>query len=666
MARRILAGLLVLLALPSILAAGLGLWTTPGAWQQHLALDLLLDLLLWMEHFEPRTSLIQEGLVGTWEVPLLLGLTAAVIGTARWWERPLPWPVLRLLDIPEMALACLGLVAGGAVVAIGASVDRPLFWAGLVLAWVGARELPGQPEPPDEEGGWRAPCNRWRRLLVAVFCAGVAFFGVTSLWEGATWRNPVFRLSDLWVEGPGRAGWLSGGLWLLVGAVAAALALRRALRLRASRDGDRAPHDALDRPRWSRWLGLGMVGVVVAMELLSTSGAARRVATTVSATGLLALAFGFGPLLAARRFPRRHDATVLDPRHLAGLGLPLFAWSGLCLLRGFSVLMWTPVITPGVQQVGEADCVFSLSIERSTGVLWYTDRCRTAVGRIDADGQEQTWDLRELGVDHVEELGGPDAQGVLWAAAQANTPEANLVLLAVEGALGPRSVPDPSGQRTPTDADRSRASLSAYVPMPSCWISSWVPLPGDDRVLLGCENRSGAEIFDPAARRVVDEVALTSRVETGTLSPAGDRLFGVSLWGDPALRAWSWPEGEELARRVVGPFNWTVTWVPEPAALWVSRFVEGQVLVLDPDSLEVRDRVALSFGVRAMLHEPVNDLVWAAAAYSGRLWAVEPRPPYRRRAVPICGQARDLVSDDRGRVVVSTDCGVYRVDPIAW
>jgi hypothetical protein len=182
-------------------------------------------------------------------------------------------------------------------------------------------------------------------------------------------------------------------------------------------------------------------------------------------------------------------------------------------------------------------------------------------------------------------------------------------------------------------------------------------------VLLGCENRSGVEILDPSARAIVGDVALSSRVETGVFAPRGDRLYGVSLWADPALRSWSWPDGREEARAVVGPFNWTVTFVPEPAALWVSRFVEGGVLVLDPRTLGVRDRVPLSFGVRAMLHDPVHDLVWAAASYSGRLWIVEPRSPYRRMAVPICGQARDLAADGAGRVVVSTDCGVFRVDP---
>lgn len=651
MLRRILAGVLLLLALPSIAAAGLGIWTLAGAWQQHLALDLLLDLLLWLEHFEPRTSRIDEGLIGAWEIPLLLGVTAALIGTARWWERSLPWPVHRLLDLPEVALACLGLVAGAAVVAIGAAVDRPLFWGGLIAAWIAASELPARPPPLEQEGGWRAPANQNRRLLVALVCVAVAFYGVTSLWEGATWRNPVFRASDLWLAGPGRSGLLSGGLWLLLGLGAAAAALVPRIKADGPPSG----------PRAGRTLGAAVLALVVGLEVATSPGS--RVAAALSAVGLLGLAFGLGPVIARRRFPKRHDATVLDPRHLAALLLPLFAWSGLCLLRGFSVLMWTPVAVAGVEQLGEADCVFSLSLDQRTGDVWYTDRCRTTVGRIGADGVEQSWDLKELGVDHVEELGGPDADGVLWAAAQANAPEANLVLLAVEGAAGPRSIADPSGQRSPTDGDRANPGAAAYVPMPSCWVSSWVPLPHDDRVLLGCENRAGAEVLDTAARRVVDEVALTSRVETGTFSVRGDRLYGVSLWADPSLRAWSWPDGQELASAVIGPFNWTVTLVPDPETLWVSRFVEGGVLVLDPETLELVGRVPLSFGIRAMIHEPVHDRIWAAAAYSGRLWIVEPRSPYRRRAVPICGQARDLVADGQGRVIVSTDCGVFRVDP---
>jgi hypothetical protein len=122
---------------------------------------------------------------------------------------------------------------------------------------------------------------------------------------------------------------------------------------------------------------------------------------------------------------------------------------------------------------------------------------------------------------------------------------------------------------------------------------------------------------------------------------------------------------EVLATRFVGPFNWAVAVDPGDDEVWVSRFLEGTVLVLDGVSLETRRQVRLSFGLRAMLYEPVHDRIWAAAAYSGRLWSVEAKPPYRKTVYALCGQARDLAADAQGRVVVATDCGIFRVDPEA-
>lgn len=654
MLRRILAACLLLLVLPSVLAAGFGLWTRAGAWQQHLALDLLLRLLLWMEGFGPRTSLIREGLVGTWELPLLLGAAALLVGTARFWEHAVPRQLLPLLDLPEMALAALGLVAGGAILAIGASVDRALFWTGPAMALLLGQALAPRPPPAHDEGGWRAPGNRGRRLAVALLAVAASFYGVTSLWEGATWRNPVFRLAGPWLAGPGRSAWLSGGAWLAIGLLVGGGALAFSCRGGA----DRQPGAG-----WRVRVAIGLLAGIATIEVLAAPAPGRGVAASTSALGLLALCAGAGPLLRRRLLPRRHPAALLDPRHLAALLLPWFLWGGLCMLRGFTVTMWTPAAFPGVERLSDADCVFSLSLDQQSGDLWYTDRCRTRLGRVAATGGEDTWDLAALGADHVEELGGPDAQGVLWAASQAYVPEANLVLQAIEGVLGPRSLPrDPPLPKSP--ADEARAQSAPYVPMPSCWVSSWIPVPAGDHVLLGCENRGGVEVLDPASRRIAGEVALSASVETGAFGPSGDRLYGVSLWADPRVRSWSWPDGREVARAVIGPFNWTVVVVPEPRSLWVSRFVEGSVLVLDPDSLDVTGRVPLSFGIRAMLHEPVHDLVWAAAAYSGRLWIVEPRAPFRRMAVPICGQARDLASDSLGRVVVSTDCGIFRIDPV--
>ena len=58
---------------------------------------------------------------------------------------------------------------------------------------------------------------------------------------------------------------------------------------------------------------------------------------------MLVLAAGAGPMLFARRLPRRGPLGVVDPRQIAAWAIPLVAWSGLCLARGFTVTMWTPL-----------------------------------------------------------------------------------------------------------------------------------------------------------------------------------------------------------------------------------------------------------------------------------------------------------------------------------
>ena len=82
---------------------------------------------------------------------------------------------------------------------------------------------------------------------------------------------------------------------------------------------------------------------------------------------------------------------------------------------------------------------------------------------------------------------------------------------------------------------------------------------------------------------------------------------------------------------------------------------------LDAETLAVRHRIPLSFGVRALAHEPVRDRLWVSAAYSGRIWSISASDPSDRRAYGLCGQSRDLVAEPDGSVVVATDCGLFRI-----
>ncbi|MBN94644.1 MAG: hypothetical protein CL928_11325 [Deltaproteobacteria bacterium] len=788
MLRKLPVLLLSLLILPAALAAGFGVWSPLAGWQEHVALLGLHQI----SYLLLQSPWVEEGLIGVIEIPLLLGVVVLLAGLAAWWDRLLPPVGLWLTDLVEGCLALCGWVAALGLVAVGASLDRPLFWAGLVVgfaalfarsplrlglgrseddgspAGVPTPEAPGlrsattlaglaalgmalslpfywsvsetapsvpghqllvgqlgvglslvgivglvmglgrrrsfraavgsvglvlggvtmgvllpeesaagpgllaylvssalllasawvdMPRPMD--AGWRGPENRVRRVVTALTAAAVLVYGATSIWEGVAYHNPLFRLSTFWLEGPGASPLASGGAWLVLGLASFIPVVWRSWARRRSDPGDLGTGGVS-----KRFLAtVVVVGLLVLAVEWSLAGSPElAIAGTLSAAGLLLMAWVWFPVLAAPR----PLGNLLDPRVLMSTFLSVLAWGALCTARGICCFMWTvPQTLPeGVEKLADASCVFSLATTASGAVYW-TDRCRTDLGRVGPDGVVRTWDLAEFDAQQVEELG--DAiDGTLWAAISAWTQDAQLVLLPIDEDSGPIQ-----GPRGDAEVENDGRLAPRPVPVASCWVSAWVPIPPDQDgapvrdVLLGCEENSTAFVFEAAERRLGPGIPLGAQLEAGAFHPDGDRLYGVALWRDASVRMWSWPYLEPMASRLLGPFNWAVALDPEDDLLWVTRFLEGQALALDAATLEVRHRVPLSFGLRAMIYEPVHDRIWAAAAYSGRLWSIEAKPPFRRTSYALCGQARDLDSDAEGRVILATDCGLFRVTPSA-
>jgi hypothetical protein len=608
--------LLVVVALLPSIAAAFGVWSPLGALQQAWVLDTLLSLTLKLEEGHFAT-----GVLGTWEIPTALGALALLTASAALWQPRLPAVLGWVVAVPEGALACLGLLGAAGLVAVGVAVDRSLFLFGLAAAGVSAVGM-SAPEAP-----WADRRNLVWRLAVVVGSAAAIVYGAASLLEGATWTNPVFRLSAWWVDGLGRSPWTSGGAWCLVLLLALpALAWRRSPRL---------------------LVALALAGMGALVSAITAEAPHLAVARGVSGLGIAVAAVLLAPVLVP---PHAPGLLTLDPRRLARTGVPLLLWAGLCAVRGLSVSMWTvpAELPPGVERIAEQDCAFS--IRAADSGIWFTDRCRNALGHVDAAGALNTWDLSEYGGTQVEELGGPEG-GTLFAAIAAWTDEAQLVLLAVDEQDGPRRV----------DEGFSEGADAPYIPLPSCWASAWIPLP-DGGVLLGCENTSQAHVLDPSDRSMPARVELGSRLEEGSFDAERQHLYGVALWDDATVRAWRWPSGEVAAEATIGPFNWSALHVPDDDAVWVSRFLEGSILRLDPSDLSRRGRAGVSFGVRALHHDPVHRLVWASASYTGLLWAL-PTDGGEARSLALCGQGRDLASDASGRLIVGTDCGLFRVDP---
>ena len=591
----VLAVLSLLLA-PAVAAVGFGVWNPVGAVEQQMVLAATTRLGEAVEVAPPLLHglglLVPAALVG-----LLVGLGSR----------------FRAMAGVELLLHAVGAVGAAGLFAVGAGLDRPVFWAGIAVAAIAGRA---------EWGAVPAGSTpAWVRGLTAAGAVALAGAAGLTLLEGPSMHSPAFRLRDVWLPWLGSSPWLSGGFWAVVGAGAWAT-------VRAT---GRGGHGGMLPSTYA-------VPVVVA----SAWGLPAHLATAkaLSAAGLMLLAWSVGPASVrwVRDSLRSGPGGRLDPRRLATACVPLVAWTAICALRGLTVGMWTvpAELPPGVEQLVARQDLFSLAHDPATDGVLYTDRERDVLG-LWSESVQQTWDIWDPGGVGVEEVGAPVGR-TAWVSV-AGDESSGVVAVDLDGSQG------------------------AYVRMPGCWVSDWIPRPGSGEVLIPCESNPVARWFDPAAGRRTGVLSLAHEVETAVFHPDGDRFYAVGLWHTPSVIAYAVPSGEVLGERRVGPFNWALALAGD--RLWVSRFFEGGALVLDAETLEVEDRVRLSFGVRALIHEPVHDRIWAAAAYSGVLWSLDAKDPSDRVAYALCGQARDLAADSRGRVFVATDCGLFRVDPAA-
>jgi len=618
------AAALAAVALPPVLAVGFGWWNRPAAVEQ----ALLLGAFSYLSEIVEATPVPHHPQLGL----AFLAVLAAGVALAPRVEAGLPRVVAGAWGVAEGLVCALGLLAAVGVLAVAMAVDRPVFWGGLAAcAAVGVRT------------GDVAPSGALRTLSVTTAAALLMLAGVTLL-EGPGLHSPAFRAGEWWLGGPGRSTILAGGVWIVAGAVVVGVVART--RPRGRRGG------GLSRRRLVA-AGLGGLVALVGTVLAAPTPHIATVSalSVVGAVGAAAaVSHRWGPSVGAPASLR----AVLDPRRLHLVLLPLILWAGLCAGRGMLVHMFTaPAELPaGVERIAARTGIFALGSDPSGDVVYFTDRARTEFGIIDTAGVgSRSWSLHAAGADAVEELGGP-VDGRVWVSAGRWNPEPAMGLMPIDLETGP----------------------GEYRAVSGCWIASWIPMPenaairvrggrvGD--VLLGCEGDAAVYVFRPSTGRTIARIALPDDVESGVFRSDGGSLYGISLWGGPSVSRYEFPSGRRLGTAPVGPFNWAVA-LDGDDRLWVSRFFEGGALVLDPDTLRIEAHVPLSFGVRAMIHDPVRDRIWASAAYSGKIWEVETSPPHRRRAFALCGQARDLRSDGRGRVVVSTDCGIFRIDPEA-
>jgi len=217
-----------------------------------------------------------------------------------------------------------------------------------------------------------------------------------------------------------------------------------------------------------------------------------------------------------------------------------------------------------------------------------------------------------------------------------------------------------------------QGEVSAEVRVP-CRVGAMRWHPPSARLLLGCKERGALYAFAPEAGTVEYIATLAPTGVSGALEdlwlrpggPGGDggTLYTVSLAQGTQLREVRATDGAVLREVFVGGFNYSVVYDEGTDQLYISRFLESSVLVVDAESLKVADRWRVNFGVRALAVLPGLRVLAVSSMFRNGLQLFDLDHGELLTTLALGGQTKsfEVTQDGRG-LLLSTSAGLFFVD----
>jgi hypothetical protein len=122
-------------------------------------------------------------------------------------------------------------------------------------------------------------------------------------------------------------------------------------------------------------------------------------------------------------------------------------------------------------------------------------------------------------------------------------------------------------------------------------------------------------------------------------------------------------DGAVLREVFVGGFNYSVVYDEGTDQLYISRFLESSVLVVDAESLKVADRWRVNFGVRALAVLPGLHVLAVSSMFRNGLQLFDLEHGELLTTLALGGQTKsfEVTQDGRG-LLLSTSAGLFFVD----
>lgn len=242
-------------------------------------------------------------------------------------------------------------------------------------------------------------------------------------------------------------------------------------------------------------------------------------------------------------------------------------------------------------------------------------------------------------------------------------PETILALAGGERALLLLAVSDDEGANRVISVDSGRGVGAFLDDLPRTSISDLID-DGQGHPLVSTEFDGEVIALDP------DTLSVTHRVrwpeaETNKIlaPPGGGRLYSLGLWNDPFLRSLDLASGEETASLEVGTRSWDLALDPVEGRLFVPRLVDGELLVVDAESLELVDRWPLAFGARPVEVDAGLRRLIVGNMYQGDLRIHDLDSGEQLARLHLGGYIKGLSVDPvRHKAYTGCACGIYEID----
>jgi WD40 repeat protein len=169
--------------------------------------------------------------------------------------------------------------------------------------------------------------------------------------------------------------------------------------------------------------------------------------------------------------------------------------------------------------------------------------------------------------------------------------------------------------------------------------------------------------LDPTSGDAPVQLQLPGGAETNKVivDASSGRAWSVGLWTDPMLRAIDLANGRQINAVHLGTHQWDLALSSSLRRLFVPRFVEGRLHIIDADSLEPLGSLKADFGLRSVEVSPDGSLVLTGNIYTGSVVARSAESGEVRYSRRIGGYIKGLRIGADGRTFAGSVCGVWEL-----